>query len=58
MKTGGGAGIRTPGTRKSSTVFKTAALNHSATPPQPGHIEELDLVLQLGTKSKNKKAIQ
>src|SRR5262249_45966570 len=30
---GGGRGIRTPGTRKGSTVFKTAALNHSAIPP-------------------------
>ena len=31
MKNGGGGGIRTPGTRKRSTVFKTAAFNHSAT---------------------------
>ena len=31
---GGGGGIRTPGTLASSTVFKTAAFNRSATPPQ------------------------
>jgi hypothetical protein len=30
---GGGGGIRTPETLSSLTVFKTAALNHSATPP-------------------------
>tara|TARA_R110000851_G_scaffold119606_4_gene247464 strand:- start:316 stop:564 length:249 start_codon:yes stop_codon:yes gene_type:complete len=30
---GGGGGIRTPGAREGSTVFKTAAFNHSATPP-------------------------
>ncbi len=27
-----GGGIRTPGTRKGSTVFKTAAFDRSATP--------------------------
>ena len=32
--TGGGRGIRTPGTLSGSTVFKTAALNHSAIPPR------------------------
>ena len=32
---GGGGGIRTPGTLARSTVFKTAAFNHSATPPRP-----------------------
>jgi hypothetical protein len=31
--TGGGGGIRTPETLSSLTVFKTAAFNHSATPP-------------------------
>ena len=31
---GGGRGIRTPGTLSGSTVFKTAALNHSAIPPR------------------------
>jgi hypothetical protein len=31
--TGGGRGIRTPGRVSPSTVFKTAALNHSAIPP-------------------------
>src|SRR5579863_482073 len=30
---GGGRGIRTPGRVSPSTVFKTAALNHSAIPP-------------------------
>lgn len=29
----GGEGIRTPGTLTGSTVFKTAAIDHSATPP-------------------------
>ena len=29
----GGGGIRTPGPRKGSPVFKTGAFNHSATPP-------------------------
>src|SRR4030095_14311731 len=29
----GGRGIRTPGTVSRSTVFKTAAFNHSAIPP-------------------------
>jgi hypothetical protein len=29
----GGGGIRTPGDREASTVFKTAAFDHSATPP-------------------------
>ena len=30
---GGGTGIRTPGPRQGSTVFKTAAFNRSAIPP-------------------------
>ena len=30
----GGRGIRTPGDREASTVFKTAAFNHSAIPPK------------------------
>ena len=30
---GGGGGIRTPGGRKPTAVFKTAAIDHSATPP-------------------------
>ena len=29
----GGRGIRTPGDREASTVFKTAAFDHSAIPP-------------------------
>jgi hypothetical protein len=35
-KVGGEEGIRTPGSLPASTVFKTAALNHSATSP-PGY---------------------
>ena len=31
---GGGGGIRTPGTLSGPTVFKTAGLNLSATPPR------------------------
>ena len=31
--TGGGRGIRTPDTLSGTTVFKTAAINHSAIPP-------------------------
>ena len=34
---GGGGGIRTPETLASLTVFKTAAFNHSATPPPHKH---------------------
>ncbi len=30
---GGGRGIRTPGPRERTTVFKTAAFDHSAIPP-------------------------
>ena len=30
---GGGGGIRTHGTLSRSTVFKTVAIDHSATPP-------------------------
>jgi hypothetical protein len=32
-ESGGGGGIRTPGGREPSTVFKTAAIDRSATPP-------------------------
>ncbi len=32
----GGGGIRTPGTRESTTDFKSAAFDHSATPPAFG----------------------
>ena len=32
-KVNGGRGIRTPGTVSRTTVFKTAAFNHSAIPP-------------------------
>src|SRR4051794_9995167 len=32
----GGEGIRTPGTLASTAVFKTAAFDHSATPPEFG----------------------
>jgi hypothetical protein len=33
LKSGGETGIRTPGTLSRSTVFKTAAFDHSATSP-------------------------
>ncbi len=33
LRSGGGGGIRTPGTREDPAVFKTAAIDHSATPP-------------------------
>jgi hypothetical protein len=32
---GRGGGIRTPGPRKGSPVFKTGAINHSTTPLKP-----------------------
>lgn len=35
--TGGGGGIRTPGRLAPSAVFKTAAINRSATPPRWGY---------------------
>ncbi len=31
---GGGGGIRTHGTRERTTVFKTAPINRSGTPPE------------------------
>ena len=34
MNGGGELGIRTPGTFNSSTVFKTAAIDHSANSPR------------------------
>jgi hypothetical protein len=34
LSSGGGGGIRTPEALSSLTVFKTAAFNHSATPPR------------------------
>ena len=34
MITGGGGGIRTPGKLSLPTVFKTVAIDHSATPPR------------------------
>ena len=33
FQNGGGGGIRTHGTRERSTVFKTAPINRSGTPP-------------------------
>jgi hypothetical protein len=37
---GGGGGIRTHGAVSRTTVFKTVALNHSATPPEwPRHAQ-------------------
>jgi hypothetical protein len=38
---GGGGGIRTHGTVSRTTVFKTVALNHSATPPSASQCEKL-----------------
>lgn len=35
VKNGGGIGIRTPGGRKPTAVFKTAAFDRSAIPPKP-----------------------
>ena len=40
--------MRTPGTLARSTVFKTAAFNHSATPPQ----EQIARFLHSGPESK------
>ena len=34
VKSGGGRGIRTPGTLSGTAVFKTAAIDHSAIPPR------------------------
>ncbi len=42
--TGGGGGIRTHGTISRTPVFKTGALNRSATPP---HLNEADLDVSL-----------
>ena len=39
---GGERGIRTPGPLSEPTVFKTAALNHSAISPRSGHLVLLD----------------
>ncbi len=36
IESGGGGGIRTPGEPKPTAVFKTAAIDHSATPPRRG----------------------
>ena len=38
MVSGGGGEIRTLGGLSPSLVFKTSALNHSATPPRRGHV--------------------
>jgi hypothetical protein len=38
---GGGGGIRTPGTVSRTLVFKTSALNHSATPPRTGILSSI-----------------
>jgi hypothetical protein len=38
---GGGRGIRTPDTLSGTTVFKTAAINHSAIPPLEGRFVSL-----------------
>ena len=39
---GGGGGIRTPGTREGTVVFKTTALNRSATPPSVCNLLDLE----------------
>ena len=39
-KRGGGGGIRTPETLTGLTVFKTAGLNRSPTPPQTNYIPQ------------------
>jgi hypothetical protein len=48
IETGGELGIRTPGTFHSSTVFKTAAIDHSASSPGTkvqNHAELANLIL-------------
>ena len=45
---GGGGGIRTPGTREGTSVFKTGAFNHSATPPERGRKNTMLLRKVLG----------
>ena len=42
MKNGGGGGIRTHGGVAPTSVFKTGALNHSATPPRVDRINCVD----------------
>src|SRR5437588_11022623 len=39
---GGGGGIRTHGTLAGTAVFKTAALNHSTTPPTEGRNQKAE----------------
>lgn len=41
QNSGGSGGIRTPGRRKPTTVFKTVAFNHSATLPQIVEIKNI-----------------
>jgi hypothetical protein len=43
VQVGGGGGIRTHGRREPSVVFKTTALNHSATPPRLKHTQRSGL---------------
>ena len=43
---GGGGGIRTPGTLSRSTVFKTAAIDHSATPPATDSLKHVFAILK------------
>ena len=60
ISNGGEGGIRTPGRFNPSTVFKTAAFDHSATSPEHaacpaqgsiGHLPNLALAAQLGNNS-------
>ena len=43
---GGELGIRTPGTYNSSTVFKTAAIDHSASSPLQKYKLQLNLQIK------------
>ena len=40
---GGGSGIRTHGTREGTTVFKTAPINRSGTPPDKLNYNRINL---------------
>ena len=51
MKYGGGGGIRTHGRLSPTSVFKTGAFNHSATPPtRHGLFLFVDLIKGVGKK--------
>jgi hypothetical protein len=48
---GGEGGIRTPDTLSGMPVFKTGAINHSATSPAPTHFGHVWLVYNKGNES-------